>query len=201
MSSENSDLAVNIHGKSLSATILPIIGSLGKTCSGRFQSPTDFTPQKTGYSYSFFAQRCHENIIYLQCYATYNSTIEIYNYDINAATWKYMGSTITYTDMAVSTINGSVKTTNDWTTNFARAKKSGHAVALKIDATAKTASSGWITVASGLPAAADDFFYQGYDDGHGGYKIKIDTSGNLLLSNRSGKVATYVDTVISYIAV
>lgn len=112
-----------------------------------------------------------------------------------------MGSTITYTDMAVSTINGSVKTTNDWTTNFARAKKSGHAVALKIDATAKTASSGWITVASGLPAAADDFFYQGYDDGHGGYKIKIDTSGNLLLSNRSGKVATYVDTVISYIAV
>lgn len=103
-------------------------------------------------------------------------------------------------DLNVSTINGSVKTTNDWTTNFARAKKSGCAVALKIDATAKTASSGWIIVASGLPAAADDFFYQGYDDGHGAYKIKIDTSGNLSLSNRSGKVATYVDTVISYIA-
>lgn len=94
-----SDLAINIYGKSLSATILPIVGSLGKTCSGRFQSPTDFTPQKAGYSYSFFAQRCHENIIYLQCYAIYNSTIEIYNYDINAATWKYMGSTIPNSDV------------------------------------------------------------------------------------------------------
>lgn len=96
---------MNIHGKSLSATILPIVGSLGKTCSGRFQSPTDFTPQKTGYSYSFFAQRCHENIIYLQCYATYNSTIEIYNYDINAATWKYMGSTITNSELDIANIS------------------------------------------------------------------------------------------------
>lgn len=112
----------------------------------------------------------------------------------------YTTQYVTNSDLNVSTINGSVKTTNDWTTNFARAKKSGCAVALKIDATAKTASNGWIVVASGLPAAADDFFYQGYDDGHGAYKIKIDTSGNLSLSNRSGKVATYVDTVISYIA-
>lgn len=118
----------------------------------------------------------------------------------NGNTWLDWATYISDSDLNVSTVDGSVKTTNDWTINFARAKKSGHAVALKIDATAKTASSGWITVASGLPAAADDFFYQGYDDGHGAYKIKIDTSGNLSLSNRSGKVATYVDTVISYIA-
>ena len=95
----NSDLAININGKSLSATILPILSSLGKTCSGRFQNTTDFTPQKVGYSYSFFAQRCHENIIYLQCYATYDGNIEIYNYDINAATWKYKNSTVSNSDL------------------------------------------------------------------------------------------------------
>lgn len=114
--------------------------------------------------------------------------------------WRGWHSSLSDSDLNVSTVDGSVKTTNDWTINFARAKKSGCAISLKIDATAKTASNGWIVVASGLPAAADDFFYQGYDDGHGAYKIKIDTSGNLSLSNRSGKVATYVDTVISYVA-
>lgn len=129
------------------------------------------------------------------------SVTEVRQYKISGGTIIFVGNYLTNSDLNVSTINGSVKTTNDWTTNFARAKKSGCAVALKIDATAKTASNGWIVVASGLPAAAaDDFFYQGYDDGHGAYKIKIDTSGNLSLSNRSGKVATYVDTVISYVA-
>lgn len=69
----------------------------------------------------------------------------------------------------------------------------------KIDAVAKSVSSAWIVVASGLPVPSDTFFYQGYDNDAGAYKIKIDGDGNLYISNRSGKTGTYVDTAIEYI--
>ena len=91
----NNNFNISINGKSLIDTILPKLDDIGKTCTGRFQNPTDFTPQLDGYSYAFIAQRGHANIIYLQCHPVYTVKVEIYEYLINEQLWVYRGNIIT----------------------------------------------------------------------------------------------------------
>ena len=93
------NLGVSINSKSLSATILPILNDIGKSCFGRFQSPTDFSPKFPGYSYGFTAQRTHSDVICLQCHPTYTDDIEIYEYEIGRSQWSYRGNLITNIDL------------------------------------------------------------------------------------------------------
>lgn len=90
---------MSINGKSLIATILPTLNDIGKTCFGRFQSPTDFTPKYPGYSYGFTAQRIHSDVISLQCHPAYTDDTEFYEYEISKSQWSYKGNLITNTDL------------------------------------------------------------------------------------------------------
>ena len=91
----NNNFNISINGKSLIDTILPKLDDIGKTCTGRFQNPTDFTPKLDGYSYTFIAQRGHANVIYLLCHPVYTGKAEIYEYIINEQLWEYRGNLIT----------------------------------------------------------------------------------------------------------
>lgn len=109
-------------------------------------------------------------------------------------------SWVTTADLVVKTVNATLISSPDWTVTAVFTYQSGKVVSVRIDANAKTTNNAWVKVASGLPAPSINYFYQMYDDGNGPYKIEVDTSGNLYLSNRSGNTGIYTDTAISYIA-
>lgn len=83
---------MRVENKSLINVILPILDSLGKTCSGFFRETTDLVAQAQGYAYGFTAYRIHEQVIRVMANRVYSGIVELYDYEINKNAWVYKGS-------------------------------------------------------------------------------------------------------------
>jgi len=97
ISDVNSNLALRVENKSLIDTILPILDTIGKTCSGFFRVTTDLTTQSQGYAYGFTAYRIHEKAIRVMANKAYSGIVELYDYETDKSAWIYKGSLVSDT--------------------------------------------------------------------------------------------------------
>lgn len=109
----NGDLSLNVSNANLIDTILPILDTIGKTCSGFFRETTDLTTQAQGYAYGFTAYRIHEKAIRVMANRVYSGIIELYDYEIDKNAWSYKGSldsslgTVIQNSKSVAAVKGS----------------------------------------------------------------------------------------------
>ena len=102
--SVNSDLSLNVSNANLIDTILPILDTIGKTCSGFFRETTDLTTQAQGYAYGFTAYRIHEKVIRVMANRVYSGIVELYDYEIDKSAWSYKGSLLSDLQQAPTTV-------------------------------------------------------------------------------------------------
>lgn len=95
---------MNVSNASLIDSILPILNTLGKTCSGFFRETTDLTTQAQGYAYGFTAYRIHEQAIRVMANRVYSGIVELYDYEINKNAWNYKGCLLTDLQQAPTTV-------------------------------------------------------------------------------------------------
>ena len=103
--------------------------------------------------------------------------------------------------MDTKQVNITRLTNSKWTLNGVSVFRSGQVVFVKLDAMALSIDNSWDSIAKNLPIQIVTIFYQGASDNNkGSYKAKIEPDGTLYLSNRSGGVDAYIDSVITYLA-
>lgn len=90
-------MSLHISNQSLIGAILPILDTLGKTCSGFFRNTTDLTTQSQGYAYGFTAYRIHEKVIRVMANRVYSGIVELYDYETDKSAWIYKGSLVSDT--------------------------------------------------------------------------------------------------------
>lgn len=100
----NGDLSLNVSNANLIDTILPILDTIGKTCSGFFRETTDLTTQAQGYAYGFTAYRIHEKVIRVMANRVYSGIVELYDYEIDKSAWSYKGSLLSDLQQAPTTV-------------------------------------------------------------------------------------------------